>query len=401
MAGRREIFEAQLRDLQCDISALSEKLQVSPSRHASDDSRTSGYLNHKTSEVNALHEAHKHHHHHHHHHKSQTAHVSADSVLEGSGVANLKKQLQAVMRERDEAKDSLHKAQLEIKELHRNLADSVRLRTAHDHMKQDLDAMRVTLESSERIRKQQKALIALIQKTQNAVDGNISAIDVQSLDSRSIDSRSLEARQNQSSMPMPPLHSQHEMHRSGTASLTPSVAMAAENRSWLSNTHGRAPTTSDSISVLSMDVGDASLGISRSSQRNKKNVSATSKTVRSPRSAQRDADVVVASLMDAISPHLRSPHSHTRLQGPKKKPAVPKSNTKSSNQKSNKAEMGRREGLPPRPPPPKTLGYRGVSAKGTAASRAKTVGKAVNLSMTSNSSVKNTSSPNTFGVRRT
>jgi len=36
MIGRRELFESQLRDLQCDISNLSDKLQTSPSKQAVD-----------------------------------------------------------------------------------------------------------------------------------------------------------------------------------------------------------------------------------------------------------------------------------------------------------------------------------------------------------------------------
>ena len=70
--------------------------------------------------------------------------------------------------------------------------------------------MRISLESSERIRKQQKELIHLLQKSHSLSDSaNASVLSMNSLQSLSTIS-----------------------HRDGYESLTPSV-IAAENKSWL------------------------------------------------------------------------------------------------------------------------------------------------------------------------
>ena len=56
-------------------------------------------------------------------------------------------------------------AQAEIKGLSRSLRDAGDLGTHCEQLQQDCDSMRLSLESSERIRKQQKELIALLQKS--------------------------------------------------------------------------------------------------------------------------------------------------------------------------------------------------------------------------------------------
>lgn len=68
----------------------------------------------------------------------------------------------------------------------------------NEHLKQDIESLKLSLESSERIRKQQKELISLLQKS-NAVSDNISIASLNSI----------------STIP----------------SVTPSL-MAAENKSW-------------------------------------------------------------------------------------------------------------------------------------------------------------------------
>ena len=80
-------------------------------------------------------------------------------------VARLKREVTNAQRERDDALQRLDQAHREMDEMRRALQEAARLRASFDHLRQDHEALRISLESSERIRKQQKALIDLLQKS--------------------------------------------------------------------------------------------------------------------------------------------------------------------------------------------------------------------------------------------
>ena len=63
-----------------------------------------------------------------------------------------------------------YQAQSEIKGLSRSLRDVGDLQTHCEQLQQDCDSMKLSLESSERIRKQQKELITLLQKSREVGD---------------------------------------------------------------------------------------------------------------------------------------------------------------------------------------------------------------------------------------
>jgi len=339
-----------------------------------------------------------------------------------SSIPALKKQLHVVTRERDEAKASLRKAHAEIKEMNRTFADAARLRTSHDHLRQDLDALKVSLESSERIRQQQKALIAFIQKSNSMLDGNVSAIDMQSVDSRSLDSRSVSIDSRSAAgagppagvrdtpqahnLPTPPTsargQSARSSNRSGSASLTPSVVVAHENRSWLNSSNpNHHRSSSDTVSLLSIDMGDASMNRSHDS-RNRKGVAVVNNNyTRKSRGGGAVGVEVLTSLMDTMNRTGRAPsgiRQRVDYSAPKKA-SIPKNNV-NSRMKGKKitAPASGRPPLPPRPPAI-TIGYKGVSAKMTSASRARAAAAAnSSFSSTNTASSKKKKPPSSFGV---
>jgi len=367
----------------------------------------------KSHSSHAHHSDHVHKHHHIHSHTAQNA-TTSDYESGHSSVSYLKKQLHAVTRERDEAKAALQKAQTEIKEMNRAFADAARLRTSHDHMRQDLEALKMSLESSERIRKQQKSLIAFIQKSNSMLDGNISAIDLQSVDSRSLDSRSMSIDPRSAggvgllggvshslqgnSLPPPPVSVSGRnpaANRSGGTSLTPSVVVANENRSWLMNSYPGIPPSSDMVSLLSidMDMGEGSMNRSKGrDSRNKGNGSNNGTNNKSARARGSGAVgvEVLTSLMNAVSRpgQPRTPVYRPRVEySTSKKTPLPKTTatTVSRRRGKNIAAASGRPPLPPRPPST-TIGYKGVSAKMTTASRARAA--ATNSSFSSANTAK-------------
>ena len=76
-----------------------------------------------------------------------------------------------------------NKVRQELDELRTEAQEFVRLKAAYDHLKQDHDSLRVSFESSERIRKQQKELINLLQRSHSVVNGSVSGSSVVSGDS--------------------------------------------------------------------------------------------------------------------------------------------------------------------------------------------------------------------------
>ena len=83
-----------------------------------------------------------------------------------------------------------------------------RLKAQYEHLKQDHESLRISLESSERIRKQQKELIHLLQRSQSVTD-NMSVSSINSISSIATPRESLSAI---------------------SSHITPSIT--AENRSW-------------------------------------------------------------------------------------------------------------------------------------------------------------------------
>jgi len=317
--------------------------------------------------------------------------------------------------------------------MNRAFADAVRLRTSHDHMRQDLEALKISLESSERIRKQQKALIAFIQKSNSVLDGNVSAIDLQSVDSRSLDScsmsidsrsaeeggpaaaiRSSAARHPPMPLPRPPPHvservrvsgrnsSAKSSNRSGSPILTPSVVVASENRSWLMSSHQGIPRSSDTVSLLSIDMGGGSMNRSKSrDSRNRGNGITADSSARS-RGGGAVGVEVLTSLMNVINRPGLSPTRGRRQRmeySASKKAPIPKASV--SRHKGKKMAVvvasGRRPPLPPRPPTA-TIGYKGVSAKMTTASRARAAATNTSFSSTNTASSKKKTPPSSFGV---
>lgn len=149
-------FHEQLRILQSDITTLSNKLSIpgpTMNTHGGDDE----YLNIVD--------------------KYKQPGSRVDSTTDEGAkktVAKLKRDLQNALRERDDAIHRLDHAHREMDEMRRALQEAARLRATYDHLRQDHDAVRISLESSERIRKQQKALIDLLQKTASTMSDTAS-----------------------------------------------------------------------------------------------------------------------------------------------------------------------------------------------------------------------------------
>lgn len=90
--------------------------------------------------------------------------------------------LKEAYQERDEAKRRVEQLIAENEELKKGLPEFARIKAAHDSLKQDNDALRISLESSERIRNQQKELIIVLQKS-NAMIGESSILSFNSMSS--------------------------------------------------------------------------------------------------------------------------------------------------------------------------------------------------------------------------
>ena len=142
--SRRESFEKRLLQLQGDITVLTDKI-ADPAIAADSaagkkkDGTTHGTTSSSSSTTKELRK-----------HNASKEH---------------KKDFDIIMHERNDAEVAIEKQSLEIIELRQQLSEAQRFKLEYDRMKQDLDSTRISLESSERIRKQQKALIALIQKS--------------------------------------------------------------------------------------------------------------------------------------------------------------------------------------------------------------------------------------------
>jgi len=167
MPGPASSFHEQLRILQSDIETLSQKLHIPAPTFGESPGSSSGKPSRPSADETIL------------------SRGSADARRGGGGaplddegarraVSKVRRELQAVTRERDDALGRLDHAYREMEEMRRALQEAARLRASFDHLRQDHDALRISLESSERIRKQQKALIDLLQKSHTTISDSAS-----------------------------------------------------------------------------------------------------------------------------------------------------------------------------------------------------------------------------------
>jgi len=103
-----------------------------------------------------------------------------------------------------------------LEETRKDVQEFARLKASYEHLRQDYESVKVSLESSERIRKQQKELINLLQKSHSiAVAGDSGS--VMSFNSISTISHGGGGGGN---------------HEGRTALDVSSASFAAENREW-------------------------------------------------------------------------------------------------------------------------------------------------------------------------
>lgn len=134
-------------------------------------------------------------------------------------IQSLKKELHTITRERDDALFRLEHAQKTVEEMRQSVLETGRLKAVFEHLKQDHESLQISLDSSERIRKQQKELIHVLQRS-HSVSDNISIKSISTIGS----------------------------HVSGNISAQHSMttSLAAENRSWLNTCSSANSVTSNS-----------------------------------------------------------------------------------------------------------------------------------------------------------
>ena len=131
--------------------------------------------------------------------------------------------MEEVVQERDDARMALEVAERQRDEL-RNVAQELsKLKVKYEHLKQDHDSLRISLDSSERIRKQQKDLIALLQRSSSVADN--ASLDI----SMNSGSGSGSASVSIASV--------------GVSGSVSSRTLAAENRPWLNHNHSTSVAT--------------------------------------------------------------------------------------------------------------------------------------------------------------
>ncbi|KAJ1431803.1 hypothetical protein B484DRAFT_448202 [Ochromonadaceae sp. CCMP2298] len=155
--NRREEFENQLRDLQKDISNLSSKLNI-PAAEAPPQSYANGESNLSASYTS-----------------SQEINRSIGSrTNRGDALAQQMQDCHVARKERDDAVYKLETVQSELQDLRRSLQEGARVKASYEHLRQDCESLKISLESSERIRRQQKELIALLQRSHSIASNGVS-----------------------------------------------------------------------------------------------------------------------------------------------------------------------------------------------------------------------------------
>jgi hypothetical protein len=149
------------------------------------------------------------------HHSHNDHHHDADdnSKHYKSQILKLKREISIIKEERDDALKKLEIANRDIDEMRKSSSEIGRIKALYEHLKQDHESLRISLESSERIRKQQKELISLLQRSQSVTDlSSVISFNSISTNATPIENRSLSSNVTYSSS-----------------------ALAAENRPWLNN----------------------------------------------------------------------------------------------------------------------------------------------------------------------
>ena len=174
---RRDQFETQLRDLESEISVLSEKLAANTRAHSSvlkiyDSDESSTTRERLGSDEKNSHS----------NHSRGKVHIGKHSseFPPKVEIETLKEDLHIARREKNDALYELQQVKQELEELKKQNHDSVRLKVSFDSLKQDYDSLKVSYESSERIRNQQKELISLLQQSHSFVTDSSSVISLAS-----------------------------------------------------------------------------------------------------------------------------------------------------------------------------------------------------------------------------
>jgi hypothetical protein len=87
-------------------------------------------------------------------------------------VARLQRQVRSLARERDDALYQLKQLQHENDHLKQLCEDRTHLKSTCEHLLQDVESLKISLQSSESIRKQQKELLLVLQRSQSLMDSS-------------------------------------------------------------------------------------------------------------------------------------------------------------------------------------------------------------------------------------
>lgn len=148
----------------------------------------------------------------------------------------VKEELRRALRDKDEAQRKVEQLKREVDELHKGAAEVSRMKLIIDGLRQDNEMLKVSLESSERVRAEQKDMMTRMHKS-HALLGENSIISFNSMSS-------ISRRDEADSMQMPA----HLTMQSAQPSM---MSMAAlENRNWLNMASaGRPPLPGQSPNV--------------------------------------------------------------------------------------------------------------------------------------------------------
>ena len=140
----------------------------------------------------------------------------------------LERDVSRATKEKEELQFRLENSQREVETAKAAVHETGKLKAMYDHLKQDYESLKVSLDSSERIRKQQKELIHMLQRSHGAVD-NVSVSSQNSVSSLATPRESLSAISAQ----------------------TFTTSVHAENRAWLNTYSDNNPPIPNSISITS------------------------------------------------------------------------------------------------------------------------------------------------------
>lgn len=249
-SSNRQRFEGQLKELTSDINVLSERLQSRPHSHPSNvsgeedvssGSRGGGAVNDSEEiRVKTVHG------------QSATGRGGKPRSLGSSGSSSMSgdgpgEDAHRIIAERDALQSKCHKLERVITDLRHELSEMEHTKMELTHLKRDHATLTTSLETSERIRQQQKALITMLQGNSN------SKADTNSLDRDGGDASN---------------------------SVTPSVV--AENRVWLNSALSSNKGTSSVVSGLSeTDTDGESRGSRKGRKRGSRNVANQSRSANS------------------------------------------------------------------------------------------------------------------------